>query len=56
MTKLKSAEVLTINRAEDMTPSGRKAIAKWLDKQKEFLLKHSKELSKRYTARYLYNA
>lgn len=51
---LKSAVVLTIKDAADMTDNGRRDIAKWLDRQKQFLLKNNKELSRRFTARYLY--
>lgn len=50
----KSAAVLTIRRASDMTPKGRREIARWLDQQKGFLLKNPGELAARYTARYLY--
>ncbi len=50
----KSAAVLTIFNAAKMTPSGRRNVAKWLDKQKQILLHDSASLSKRYTARYLY--
>ena len=50
----KAAAVLTINHAADMSPEGRKNIAKWLDKQKKFFLDYPQELSPRFTARYLY--
>jgi hypothetical protein len=50
----KSAATLTIHRAADMTPTGRKRIADWLLQQRQTLLKNAKQLSSRYTARYLY--
>jgi hypothetical protein len=53
---MKSAAILTIHNAADMTAKGKKDIAKWIDRQKEILLKNNKELSGRYTARYLYNS
>lgn len=55
MSGTKSAVVLTIRDAAKMTPEGRRDIARWLDRQKRFLLKHSQELSSRFTARYIYN-
>lgn len=53
-TKEKSAAIVTIKDAQDMTPEGRKDIARWLRRQAAFLEKHAEELSNRYTARYLY--
>ncbi len=51
---MKSAAVLTIHNASDMTLKGRKDICRWLDRQKETLMQNHKELSARYTARYRY--
>ena len=50
----KSAAMLTIRNASEMTPKVRREIANWLEKQARLLLEHPKELSARYTARYLY--
>lgn len=50
----KSAAILTIFDAAKMSEKGRKEIALWLRRQIGFLLKHNKELSDRYTARYIY--
>jgi hypothetical protein len=52
--KPKSAAIVTIHKAANMTPAGRKRIAKWIRKQADFLEQNAKELSPRYTARYLY--
>ncbi len=52
--KTKAVAILTIRNAADMTPEGRKAIAAWLDRQKRFFLKHPKELSGIFQARYLH--
>jgi hypothetical protein len=52
--KCKAAAIITIHRPADMSPSGRRAVAAWIKKQATFLLKYSKELSPRFTARYLY--
>ena len=52
--KPKSAVILTIHRAGEMTPTARKRIAQWLDRQKKFFLKYPNKLSKRFTARYLF--
>jgi len=49
-----SAAVLTIKDAGNMTPAGRRAIARWLDKQKAFFLKYGKDYSAVCRARYLY--
>lgn len=50
----KSAAVLTIYDAQLMTERGKKEIAAWLRRQANFLMKHNKELDKRFRARYLY--
>ena len=52
--KKQSAAILTIFNASEMTPERRQDIAKWLDRQKKVLLTESGNLSKRYTARFLY--
>ena len=51
----KSAAILTIFAAPDMTQRGRKQIAAWLRRQADTLLKEGKNYTpNRYTARYLY--
>lgn len=50
----KSAAIVTIKRAGDMTRRGRKAIAKWLRQQADSLEEHGDEYSDRFRARYLY--
>lgn len=50
----KSAAIVTIKNAADMTPQGRRDIAAWLRQQASFLLKYHKELSPTFRARYLY--
>ncbi len=52
--KEKSAAILTIHRAPEMSKRGRKAIAAWLRRQAGFLEHNSDELANRFTARYLY--
>lgn len=54
MANPKSAAVVTIFGAPDMSPSGRRAVANWLRKQADFLQKEGKVYAKRFTARYLY--
>ena len=54
MAKTKAAAILTIHRAAEMTPSGRRAILKWLEKQADFFRQYHKKLSPRFRARYLY--
>ena len=53
--KTKSASILTIFDAPNMTVKGRKAIAAWLRRQAGFLEKHGSELGPRFRARYLYS-
>lgn len=53
-TKTKSAAVLTIHRASQFTPAGRRRIVDWLRRQAKFLSAHSDQYATRYTARYLY--
>ena len=51
----KSPAILTIHRAPSMTPAGRRAIAKWLLRQADMLVKEGKNYTEgRFTARYLY--
>jgi hypothetical protein len=52
--KEQSAAIVTIKRASEMTPKGRRDIARWLRRQASFLEKYAKQLSPRFTARYLY--
>lgn len=52
--KEKAAAVLTIFDAASMSPKGRASVVNWLTKQAVLLDQHSDQLSKRYTARYLY--
>jgi hypothetical protein len=52
--KLKSAAVLTIKRADEMTPAGRKAIAAWLRRHAAMLLKDGKDYAPTFRGRYLY--
>jgi hypothetical protein len=52
--KTKSAAIVKIKRAAHMSPKGRKDIARWLRRQAAFLEGHAKELSDRFTARYIY--
>lgn len=53
-TKPKSAAVLTIIDAPNMTPSGLKSIAKWLHDQAHALAREGKLYGPRMTTRYLY--
>jgi len=50
----KSAAIVTIKDAPNMTKKGRKAIAEWLRQQASFLEQDGQRFSKRFTARYLY--
>jgi len=52
--KEKSAAIVTILKAPQMTKRGRKRIAEWLRRQAQFLEQNGDELSSRFTARYLY--
>lgn len=52
---MKSAAVLTIKAASKMTPSGRRAIARWLRMHAYYLEKFGKEYTGgRFIARYMY--
>lgn len=50
----KSAAILTILKADKMTPKGRKDIAGWLRQHAAWLTRHGDEYSPRFTGRYLY--
>jgi hypothetical protein len=50
----KSAAVLTIKDAGNMTPEGRKEVADWLRQCAKTLVKHGKDYAPRFRARYLY--
>lgn len=54
MSKEKSAAIVTVKDAPKMTKRGRKAIAKWLREQADFLEQYGNEFAGRFTARYLY--
>lgn len=53
---LKAAAVLTIHGAAEMTPKGRKNIARWLERQAKAFMEEGPEYSKNFLARYLYDA
>jgi hypothetical protein len=50
----KSAAILTIRDAAQMSRRGRKAIANWLRRHARFLESHGSDFSRRFTGRYLY--
>jgi hypothetical protein len=50
----KSAAIITIKDAPEMTRRGRREIAKWMRRQADFLESDGTAFSKRFTARYLY--
>jgi hypothetical protein len=52
--KAKSAAIVTIRRAGEMTPKGRREVAQWLRRTARLLTLEGKNLSSRFTARYLY--
>ena len=54
MSNFKSAAIVTIRDAEQMTAKGRRDIAAWLKRQADALIKDGKLYSKRFTARYQY--
>ena len=55
MSKItKSAAILTIKDASDMTDEGRKSIATWLRQQAKDLLKYGDDYNGTMRARYLY--
>jgi hypothetical protein len=53
-TAEKSAAIITIKDAPEMTKRGRRQVASWMRKQADFLEFEGKALSNRFTARYLY--
>lgn len=54
MTSEKYAARVVIYKASDMTPQGKRDIAKWLRKQASGLLKGGNKYVSRFTARYYY--
>lgn len=52
--KSESAAILTVKRAAEMTPKGRREIAKWLRRHADMLVRDGKDYSARFTGRYLY--
>jgi hypothetical protein len=56
-TKLKSAAIITIHGVGDMTPKGRREIAKWLRHHADMMVAEGKNYTKgRFTGRYQYAA
>lgn len=53
--KEKAAAIVTIRRAKDMSPRGRKDIAAWLQMHAKHILKHGDNYSPRFTGRFIYN-
>jgi hypothetical protein len=51
----KSAAVLTVFDAAEMSPAGAESVARWLEKQARFLRRHNHECAKRFVARYVYD-
>lgn len=49
-----SAAILTIKDADKMNDAGRKAIAEWLRQSAKNLIKHGKNYSGGFRARYIY--
>jgi hypothetical protein len=54
--KVATAAIVTIIEAQDMSPRGRKAVAAWLLRTAHDLVRHGKDYSKRFVARYQYDA
>lgn len=52
--KAKSAAIVTIHDAPNMTKAGRKRIAKWLRSRADLLEKHGDLMAKRCVMRWLY--
>jgi hypothetical protein len=52
----KVAIALTIYGAPDFSTKGKRAIIRWLDRQRTTLLKKSDKLGRVFRARYLYEA
>lgn len=44
---------LTVNRASKMTKAGRRAIARWLLRQAQFLIAEGPNFSNRFVAKYM---
>ena len=53
-SKKQSAATVTIRRAGEMTPRGRKDIAIWLRHVASAVIKHGPNMAKRFTASYRY--
>jgi len=53
--KEKSAAIVTIFDAPNMTSAGRKRIAKWLRSRADLLEKHADLMASRFTSRWLYS-
>lgn len=56
--KTETAAIVTFVEPGNLSAKGRREIAKWLDRQKQFLLEYPGHLTSgsRYTARYEYPA
>jgi hypothetical protein len=50
----KSAAILTIKDAPNMSEKGKKEVAEWLKRQAKMLIKEGDNYAKNFTARYLY--
>lgn len=50
----KSAAVVTVFRATDMTTQGVNDVARWMERQARWLRKHAHECGPRFVARFLY--
>lgn len=53
--KSKCAATVTIHRPLQMTAQGKRLVANWLRRQASLLERKGNELSKKYTAQYLYD-
>lgn len=51
---MKYAATVTVLDAPRMTARGRRSVVAWLRRQALYVERHSAQLSKRYTARYIY--
>lgn len=47
-----AAAIITIRRASEMTPAGRKTIAAWLRMHADYLTEHGREYQRTFTGRY----
>lgn len=52
--KDRSAAIITIRHASQMTKRGKKQVADWMRKQAEFLEQDGNQFAARFTARYMY--